>query len=154
MSIPVSTVPAVRQYLLTQIQAQIGIYTAPIVEVYLSDADHESAADLVIIGGAHRALEPFAMVGSGGPHWLRETYHLEVSIECAQFGVDSTFSTVDSRAYQLLGMVETVVRTDPSLGGLVLVARPAESTSEHAWGDEHQGPQCLIKAQIYVSAEL
>lgn len=153
MTVPVSTVPAVRNYLVTAINNRVAAagIASPTVEVYVSGLDHETAEDVIVIGGARREVKPGAIVGGGGQHWKFEDYHIEVTIDCFAGGTD--FSSVDARAFQLLSLVETAVRVDPSMGGLVLVSYPASSDSLHMWDDSHKGARTMITAQIYVCTE-
>lgn len=153
MTMPVSTVPSVRNYLVTAINNQItaAAITKPTAEVYLSGLDHETPEDVILICGAHREVKPGALVGSGGQHWKFEQYHVEIQIDCFAGGTD--FSSVDARAFQLLALVEKAVRLDPSMGGLVLESYPSSSDSLHSWDDAHKGSRTLITSQIYVCTE-
>jgi hypothetical protein len=153
MTVPISTVPAVRQYLVNAITAQVQAanLTEPGVEVYLSLVDHETPEDVIVVAGVRREVKPGALVGGGGKHWKFEDYHVEVIIDCFAGGTD--FPAVDARAYQLLSIVETAVRLDPSMGGLVLVSHPATSDSQHTWDDAHKGARAQITMQIYVCTE-
>jgi hypothetical protein len=146
MPAPVSTVPAVRAWLVAQFTAAVSGITEPAVEVYQSAEDHESTADVVIVEGAQRTLGGFEMVGGGGAGWLQESFTIGVSIECFVHG-ERPFPDVDDRAYLILGLLEQAVRADPSLGGLVIVGQPAGSTSTHATSAD--GGHCDIAAQFH-----
>lgn len=156
MPIPVSTVPAARSYLLSAITTQVTAagLTEPIVEVYDAGPDHDTANDLIIVAGVRRQVKPLALVGNGGPLWRTEDYRIEVIIECCVMGPSATMTAVHNRAYQLLAMVETAVRTDPSLGGLAIQAAPVESESAPSWDDQSMGAHCNITMYIDVQATL
>lgn len=150
--IPVSSVPAVKTYLVNAITTQVTAanITEPVCEVYNGQPDHVTTADTIVIAGAHRTLSTEALVGDGGPLWLDETYRVQVEIDCYQAGADEAQDAVQQRAYQLLALVETAVRLDPSLGGLVQIARPEESADTPSWDENGQGARCEITAEIYV----
>jgi hypothetical protein len=156
MSIPISTVPAVRSYLISAITAQVNAagLSEPGCEVYDSAPDHETTNDVIAVCGARRQTRPLALVGSGGQFWLDESYQVEVMIDCFQAGADGAMEAVNARAYQLLALVETAVRQDPSLAGNVLEARPQESESTPSWDDAHMGARCVIATQIQVYTTL
>ena len=146
MVAPVSTVPAVRAYLVAQFTAATAYILEPPVEVYQSVEDHLGEADLVIVEGAARTLGGFEMVGGGGAGWLMESYTVSVSIECHVHG-ERPYPGVDDRAYLILGLLEQAVRADPSLGGLVIEGRPAGSTSTHQ--TDAEGGNCVIAASFH-----
>lgn len=155
-TIPVSSVPAVRAYLVAAIttQVQASHYTEPGVEVYSVAVDHDTTQDVVVVGKARRKTEPGSLVGGGGAHFQFERYRLEVVIECDAWGPNDTPTVVENRAYALLANVETAVRADPSLGGLVVEAYPDESEDDPSWSAEHKGARCQLVAQIHVLNEL
>lgn len=157
MTAPASSVPAVRQWLAQTCTTAVAGFTAPTVEVYLSQEDHESTEDLIVIGGAHRKGSPVRLVGGGGLGWMDETYTVDVDIACFVAGPDAFIDTasqdsVDTRAYKVLAAVETAIRTDPSAGGAVLVLHPSGSTSLHEWDDEDRGGHCQITLTVEVTA--
>lgn len=156
MTIPTTTVPAARTYLINAITTQVASagLSEPTCEVYDSAPDHETEADVIAVCGARRTVQAMALVGSGGQFWRQEHYSIEVLIDCYQGGVDGAMEAVNLRAYQLLSLIETAVRTDPSLGGLVVQAAPASSESAPAWDDNHMGARCVITASIDVTATL
>lgn len=156
MSIPVSTVPTARANLISAIttQANAAGYTEPGVEVYDSAPDHETENDIIAVCGVRRRVKPMALVGSGGQFWRQEEYSIEVTIDCFVPGSNGAMEQANTRAYQLLALVETAVRQDPSLGGIAIQAAPADSESTPHWDDAHMGARCVIVAQIEVSATL
>lgn len=157
MTAPASSVPAVRQWLFQQCSTAVAAFTDPTVEVYLSQEDHESSQDLVVIGGAHRRVSPVRMVGGGGLGWLDETYTVDIEIACFVAGVDAFVDvggrdSVDTRAYKVLAAIEQQIRADPSAGGAVVVLHPAGSASQHEWDESEMGGHCQITLTVEVTA--
>lgn len=157
MTAPASSVPVVRQWLYQQCTTAAAGFTEPTVEVYLSQEDHASTQDLIVIGGAHRRFEPNRLVGGGGVLWGDETYTVDVDIACYVAGPDAfndtaTQDSVDTRAYKILAAVETQIRLDPSAGGAVVVLHPAGSSSQHEWDEESNGGHCQITLTVQVTA--
>lgn len=156
MTIPVSTVPAARAYLISVITEQVTTagLSEPGCEVYDSAPDHETENDVIAVCGVRRTVQPMALVGSGAQFWRQESYSIEVLIDCFQGGADGAMEAVNQRAYELLALVETAVRQDPSLGGIAIQAAPSSSDSTPSWDDTHMGARCVITAEIQVSATL
>lgn len=157
MTAPASTVPVVRQWLYSTITTAVASFTDPSVEVYLSQEDHESTQDLVVIGGAHRKNTMARLVGGGGLGWLDETYTIDVDIACFVAGPDAftdtaTQDSVDTRAYKVLAAIEQALRADPSAGGNVVVLYPSGSASQHEWDESEMGGQCQITLTVEVTA--
>lgn len=156
LSIPVSTVPAVRQYLYAQISAAVAerAYVAPGVTVELAElSEPEDYSDILVVGKTiTRTPEIAQIVGGGGAHWLRERYTVSIHITCSDQS-SPTFAAVDARAYELLAIVEGVVRADPSLNKLVIVAHPGPSHIESDFDHAHGGALALIESSINVHAE-
>lgn len=151
MTAPASSVVAVRAWLYSTITDAVASLTAPTVEVYLSQEDHESAQDIVVIQGAHRRVEVKRLVGGGGQFWVDETYTIDVEIACYVGGADA-FPAVDQRAYQVLALIETAVRADPSAGGNVVQINPEGSVSLHEWDEDALGGHCNITLTLTATA--
>lgn len=156
-TIPLSTVPAVSTYLLGAIQAQVA--TDPLAAsmlVKLGEAGVDLPNDIITIGEVRRRLTPRTFIGSGGLDWELETYDIEVFISTWTGSGDSDDTSVVSiqlndRLWQLIGYVETAVRTDPSLGELVTVAYPASTTATGPTWPETGG--LIAQAEMTVHAE-
>jgi hypothetical protein len=59
---------------------------------------------------------------------------------------------VDARAWALIAAVETAVRNDPSLGGLVTVASPIRSTADGTWEESHKGRLVDASVEVLINA--
>lgn len=155
MAIPVSTAPAVKAYLFAQLSAQVWPAATGVAAVQVT-YDHPGpymADDIVSVGDLlTRTCMPAAMVGSGGAKWLDEVYQLEVTVDVFR-GADYA-QTAFERAFTLMAVVESVVRTDPFCGGLVIEARPLQSTSSSEWDDEHLGRRVRMSLSIEVLAQI
>ena len=148
-SAPVSTVPAAIAYLMTAIQTQLSTDSLPIllslgdpVQTYLPN-------DVVIIGEVRRVVDPDTFVGSGGQFWLQEKYNVDI-VSKSWTGSAETLVVME-RAWQLNAYVETAIRNDPSLGGLVNIAYPSGGTSPGPeWTGDPVGPLVEITNPIYI----
>jgi hypothetical protein len=154
MSIPTSSIPAARAYLLSQIQSTLTQDSAdPTAELLISldePGTHEPA-DIVWIGDVHQTYSPHATVGSGGALWLREDYTVEITISVVRSGDDGTSAlalAVFTRARALADQIVNVVRSDPSLGGVVDRARPGSVTHQSSWTADGQGRETEIQIAI------
>ena len=156
---PVSTVPSVYAYLLTAIRAQIN--TDPkSSQILLTIADPGDAPDLpreiIDVGAVRRSVKVETFIGSGGPDWLDESYLIDCIVSVWTGSSDTDGATTIQlqqvqRAWQLLGYVETAIRNDPSLGGLVNIAYPkATSMALPEWTASPIGLVVEISFQIYV----
>jgi hypothetical protein len=106
-----------------------------------------------MIGQAkNRTTTAWQMVGSGDAGWLREEYRLEVTVSVFSGGDDAIAPY--NRAWELASIVEYVVRKDPSLGGLVIQANPADSHDESDWDETHKGRIVTVTLTIAVCAAL
>lgn len=159
MSIPVSTVPSVISYLLTQVTSACASDPLEIL-VKTGEPAKNLPSDVIQFGSVRRTVRWESFVGGGGNDALYEIYDLELDIYTAlaygDISDDSAIALqVIQRAWQLLGYVETVVRTDPSLGGLVDIAYPQSSVSPNPeWTDGAVGLRVSINAPIHVEATI
>lgn len=156
MSIPASTAPAVMAYLVAQLKAApempATLLGDPVLVSYGIPGTYNTPAAIAVgtrIIGTNRMEQ---LVGSGGAGWLYENYQLEVMTEAFLGGDDP--QSVEQAAFSLWQLVSDVVRDDPSLGGLVVVAYPARWESQSSWDPNHKGRVCQITAEIDVEAQL
>lgn len=149
----VSTAPAVKAYLLTQTKATLTAAANERLLVVYNEPGTDLPGDIVSIGSVlNRVTEPSAYVGGGGQHWLTERYTVEVVVDVFRGGDRS--QVAEERAWYLAGLVEQIVRTDPSLGGLVLEARPGAAESEGSWDEGHRGHRVRLTLAVDVYTEL
>jgi hypothetical protein len=153
MSIPVSSVPTAKAWLFNQLTANID--TAGVTEqsqvVYAQPTTY-LAPNIIAVDKVNREVTQAHMVGSGGAGWLREQYTIEVVISCMRGGSD--FLSLETDFWALVALVESTVRTDPSLGGAVSVARPTRGDALSAFTDDHNGILCEGTFPIDCLAEL
>lgn len=150
MSIPTSSIPAARAYLLSQIQSTLtqdpSDPTAELLITLDGDGTHEGA-DEVNIGDVHQTYQPYSSVGSGGANWLEESYSIEITISVVRSGDDGTTAlahTVFNRARYLADQIVNIVRSDPSLGGAVQRARPGTVSHQSTWTSNGMGRETEI----------
>ncbi|PJM98129.1 hypothetical protein CG740_37230 [Streptomyces sp. CB01201] len=150
MTIPSSSAPAVRRYLHDQCSAQLAadpLNKRVSLLVCYDDPGPNEPGDIVSIGRIARTINPNSLVGSGGAGWLEEQYTVTVTIDL--FRGDDNAQAIFERAALLVDQVCAIVRTDPSLGGLVLESRPVSSEIEGEWDGENQGRHVLATLEIH-----
>lgn len=141
MTIPVSTWDVAQAALIAAINLQPAVlatpdgFTSPDILVCEGQPteDPVSEKDVIIIGwqpqdgsGVLQTFVPSQLVGSGGPGWLREDYHIPVHVSVYRGGDD--VPGVRTRCKALVEAIDTAVRTDPSLAGHVHQAYPSSHT--------------------------
>lgn len=149
MTIPVSTVDTVKDFLVANIKTQINDTS---VLVCYDEPGPNQPDDIVAIGDIAQTTEMHAYVGSGGQHWLIETYHVTVTVSVYRGGDDP--SVPWKRAKVLSDAIDTLVRTDPTLGAAVTVAWPAASSFVSAVTTNHAGRTTTVTKTISVEAEI
>jgi hypothetical protein len=154
-TIPSSTAPAARTWLYGQLTAQIepdpDNPKASLLICY-DEVGTDAADDVVIVGTVTRVIDVNSMVGSGGAGWLDERYSITVTIDIFRGGDDA--AATFARGCLLLDQLCAIVRTDPTLGGAVLTARPATSQAEGEWDEAHVGRHTLITVDIECYARI
>jgi hypothetical protein len=158
MAVPVSTVPAVTNYLFTAIQEQV--YTDPLAEsilVRIGMPSGDLPPDVLLLTSVRRTLAPRTFIGGGGQDWEAETYNAVVFISTWAASGDADVTSdvackLNDRLWQLVGYVETAVRNDPSLGGLVDIAYPSATTTDGPEWQENGG--LVAQAEVTVHVEV
>lgn len=151
MAIPTSVVDLVRDYLFTQITA-LSIVTAPPpagvqpLLVRYGPLGKYVPNDFIEVG---TTIDQKAMihnlVGGGGTGFLIEEFTVSVFIYCYRGGDGSATGTTDElvvwrRCKAISDAIDTMVRTDPSLGGNVnIVAWPSMHRFDSGWHEDNKG---------------
>lgn len=157
MAAPVSTVPRAKSFLFTQTQAALDLlpalgYAAPLL-TYDRPGIYRPP-ELIVIGKIYdRRVSGFAMVGSGGAGWLKEDYELEVIVDVFRPG-ESLQIEAYNRAWELMSLIENVVRADPSLGSLVIRARADRSYDDSEWERDGKGWIVSVTTRFTVLAQI
>lgn len=153
MSIPVSTAPQVKAYLVTQITNAVTPDADSRLRVFYGPPATDLPNDVIVVGDVTaRTTQHHAFVGGGGALARNETYTVAVEVDAFRGGDNAQL--VEERAWTLAGVVETVVRTDPSLGGLVVEAWPAAQGVTETWDETHLGRHARITVAVTVLAVL
>lgn len=134
MAIPASTVPAAVSYLHSHITTAVN---DDAVLVSYGPPSPNQPDDMIVVQNIDREVIPYQMVGSGQAGWLDERYSIEVVVSVFRGG--DYGQVVLERASALADIVVAVVRTDPSLGGAVVVAHPGTVRYEQSWDQDHKG---------------
>ena len=154
-TIPTSTAPAARQWLYDQCTAELPTDpnnpNASLLVCFDEPGPYE-ADDIVAIGEVVRSFEPGAFVGGGGAKWLKERYSVMVTIDVYRGG--DYANVVYARAQALADGVVNVVRSDLSLGGNVLVAKPVLDSGKGEWDPQHLGRHWTSTVEISVFAQI
>jgi hypothetical protein len=148
--IPASSIPLAKQYLFDQIKAAVADQSD--LGVYMDEppTDPPPESDVIMVGNIEQAFEPWQIVGSGGEGWLYEKYSIVIQVSVYRGGDDPV--GVLTRATGLVFQVCQVVRTDPSLGRLVLQAYPASVSYESGWSDEGASGR-VTEAELKIAIE-
>lgn len=141
--IPASTVPLAVGYLFDNIKTTVN---DPAVKISYGPPPPGSSGDMIVIEGVSREILEARIVGSGGAGWLDEIYIIDVN--CWVFRGGDNGRPVMERAAVLADTVVFVVRSDPSLGGAVIVANPTNVEYTPSLDEEHRG--LLIEARVSI----
>lgn len=145
MTIPASTMATAVGYLLDHITTAVN---DPAVLVTYGPPGPNQPDDIIAVGtSVATETTPYQMVGSGQAGWLDERYDVVVVVSVYRGGDNGR--TVLERAAVLTDMVVAVVRTDPSLGGAVIVAHPSVASFEPSFDAEHKGR--VVDATVTIS---
>jgi hypothetical protein len=150
MTIPVSTVPAVKAYLKTTLEARSEFLNTVLVEY--GPATTFLADEMVMLGDTRGGFKVARMVGGGGQGWLDEEYVLDITVHL--FRGDDDPQAAENRLHTIAAVICDTVRLDPSLGNLVTQADPAGFAVELAWDDEHLGVSDRYVLGLRVQASL
>lgn len=142
-----STIPTAMTNLVAALQgAELPALDGPTV----SDAD---ATDFVVVGfnGADdvTAVEAVSALEGLEVAPTRERYTIRCAVMCSD-GETSALPATRARAYDLLDQVSTVLATDPTLGGAVMVASLADHTLEQQ--QDASGALATIRFGVQVDA--
>ena len=153
---PTSTAPAAKSWLFGQMQSTLTAATGFTFQLgyATNEGTLDNPDDMVWLGKvANRQVKPFAMVGDQGAFSTAEAYDLEVTVSCYragegyQPGIDA-----ETRAWVLVGVIETIQRTDPTMGGVLWTSRPNASDADVDWDDSGNGRVCTIPLSFHCEA--
>src|ERR1035438_7723069 len=148
MTIPASTVPAAIEAIKAATAAQM---TDPSILLTVGDPGMDLPDNVIAIGEVRRTVEPATFIGNGGLFWLEEKY--DIDVVCSAWSGSDNRTTITDMAWTLVNYVETAVRTDPSLGGIVNVAYPVGThTLSATWTEDPDGMTIEIEMAIHVEA--
>lgn len=149
MAIPSSTSPAVRAYLFAQLTASLTAdpnSAQSSLLVCYDEPGPNQPDDIVSVGKVQRQIGVNSLVGGGGAGWLDERYTVEIEIDVYRGNDDPQY--VYQRSCDLADAAIAVIRTDPTLGGNVLTARPHTSNHEVTWDDQHMGRHATVTIEV------
>jgi len=152
MSIPVSTVPAALAGLQSLVATQVATDSkASQIVLCLGEPGMDLPSDIIQIGtNVRRSVRPQVFMGSFQAQALEEDYDIEVLV--SSWSGDADPAAIVNRAYQLVAYVETAVRTDPTLAGVVLEAYPSSTNGGNAeWSGDPVGRLCEITVTVHVT---
>jgi hypothetical protein len=150
----VSTIPAVKAWLYSQLQSGLTPASGVSLLVRYGQPGPYEPEDIVSINTTQRTTEPYAMTGSESAYEsFLETYTITVTVDVMRQGVDIA-QTADTEAYALAGQVEDIVRADPTAGGTpgVLSVKPVSTRDTSQWGNDNKGYRITVTVSIRVKA--
>jgi hypothetical protein len=151
MTIPISTVAAVKAHLFDLLTADLTGDNTTSFGVFYGPPGQNQPGYIVTIGDvSDRQVVPFTMVGDGGAGAFREMYHLTVTVSCFHGGQKA--SDLETTTFGYVAQIESLIRSDMTLGGLVLKAEPSSSSSALAWEENYAGLLAQVDLQIAVLA--
>jgi hypothetical protein len=151
MTIPVSTIPAALAGLQALVAAQVATdASAAQVVVCVGEPGMDLPNDIIQLGtDVRRTVKPETFIGSFAAQALDEQYDIECKV--SSWSGDPDPVAVINRAYQLAGYIETAVRTDPTLGGVVLEAYPSGTGGGNAeWSGDPVGRLAELTVTIHI----
>lgn len=150
---PVSTIPSVKAYMVTQIRARTelttGIADGSILVCYDAPGPFQPDDIIAVMDAETDDMPVVQLVGGGLAGWLDEHYTLTIVVSVHRGGDDP--QTVFERAAALAAIVVDVVRQDPSLGGRVIVAKPQQLSFQSDWAMaplEEDGGEVLYTGRL------
>lgn len=152
MTVPASTVPAVRTQLVSLYTAAMAAVDPYTLQVSDGAPGRFTPDDLIMVGDVSGTFEGMAIVGSGGAGWLREEYDVRVEVEVFRPGDDAP--TTWGRCTDLAYTAQQQVRDDPTLGGLVIQAVPARIQFRDGWDTKRGGRFVEALFDIHCTAQL
>lgn len=151
---PVSTVPAVKAWLYTQLQTACTAATGVDLLVRYGDPGPFDPEDVVSLGDvARRATEPFAITGSLGTGSIHEEYDVNVDVDVMRGGTDAGQEATE-RAWTLVSQIENAMRADPTAGGHVYLSYPSTSDDRGEWDDQHSFYRVTVTVSLTAKAVL
>lgn len=166
MTVPVSTVPTVKAWLLGRLTSQITQAPGASMAVVYGDPGTNQPDDLIQINTGNRELLPGSLVGSLDQGSLREKYTIDVTVRVYRGGAQS-FQTAEERLWAIVAVIERVFRTDmwaliagdaavrsATLGGAVwsLSIEPHDLTEE--WAPSGLGPSVSLVYPVTIYSDL
>lgn len=152
MAIPNPTVPTAITNLISQVNTQVAADTGnPLdqskVLVVQGEEGKEHPHDIINVGvDVKRTVTWRTLIGSAQAQAWEEDYEIECRVS-SWGGIDP--GPVVNRAWVLQGYLETAVRTDPSLGGVVQEASIATSGGGNAaWSGSPISRVCEITSAV------
>ena len=130
MTIPATSVSAAVAFLFAGLTSTITAETGHDLWIEYGEplADNEGEPvevepdDQIFLVEVSNRPAPFALVGSLGAGAMQETFGIKLMVRCQREDADATAAF--DRCVALVNAIASVARTDPTLGGAVLTARP------------------------------
>jgi hypothetical protein len=153
-SIPRTTAVRAKAWIFDQLVAQFAGDQEMTVFWDQPDASIPTQNIVVLHRIIGRTTTHSRMMGNAGPGSFLEAYNIEIAVDCYTGGDSDVTRDLEAVAWDYACTVEAVVRSDPSLGGLVIQAFPATSDDDPEWDQEHKGRLVHIAMTIAVEAQI
>lgn len=158
---PTSTAPTAKAWLYGQMQSTLTAASDATFQLsYATDVTTPNSPDDMVWfdGVQNRVVSNFAMVGTLGQYALVEEYDLVVQISCFRAGEESDViatepaAIAEARVWALAGQIETLQRTDPTMGGVLITSRPNQSSCDVDWDDNGNGRIATLPLSFHCQA--
>jgi len=141
----VSTVPALKGALKAALEARTGLHDVLIAWGW----PRSPRPEMILLGDVPDCKQEPAAMRAGG-HTREESYDLSVLIRVERKILDQT--TVTQRAYAIAAEIESLLRSDVTVGGTVRVAQFGAGKLEEQASDEAR--VALLEVLIYCEARI
>lgn len=153
-SIPKTTAIKAKGWIFDALVAQFATDQEMTVFWDQPDASIPTQNIVVVHRIINRTTQHYRMTGTGGAGSFLESYEIELAVDCYEGGDSGVTRDLETLAWDYACTVEAVVRSDPSLGGLVIQAFPATSNDDPEWDQEHKGRLVHIALTVAVEAQI
>lgn len=146
MTIPATKAKALRSSLLALLQANSTVTADTSIYVIYDDPMKTTYADIISVGAVRQTEEPFAVTGDRGVGSMLEKITIDVKVQAFKGGDEA--QAVYERCLDLIDIVRTVVRTDPTISNTVSDSWPSGFDAEPSIDEGGQGRWCTADGQI------
>jgi hypothetical protein len=146
VTVPATKAKALRSALLTLIQANTTVAADKTIYVIYDEPLQTTYVDIISVGAVKQTEDPYAHTGDRGAGSMME--HLTIDVKIQAFKGGDEAQAVYERCCDLIDIVRTVVRTDPTISGTVPDSWPSGFDAVPSIDEGGQGRWCTADGQI------